>query len=296
MFNRSLENSYGCHRGAVRDRALVFGLIASAGLLGFDGPSAQAWPPTQDQAETSKDASASNGRFADQEALEPFAGLVGEWNGTGQRRRGVIRGAWRESASWSWALKPESAALVVEVEDGDFLKSARLEPNRSAADRFRLEATFPDDRQARFAGSPDDKGRLVLTIDESPDSDAERDPKDVRRITITPLHDTRLLVLFEGQRPGSRLYHRLAEVGYTRAGIQFAAGESAPVCIVTGGRGTIEVSHNGRVYHVCCTGCRDLFEDDPEGVIADARRRAKEEKEDEPEADDSKADPNAASR
>ena len=56
----------------------------------------------------------------------------------------------------------------------------------------------------------------------------------------------------------------------------FAAGESGPVCIVTEGRGTIQVSHKGKTYYVCCSGCKDLFTKDPEAILAEAAERAKE--------------------
>ncbi len=63
--------------------------------------------------------------------------------------------------------------------------------------------------------------------------------------------------------------------GYTREGVAFAAGESYPLCVVTEGRGTIQVSYRGKAYWVCCSGCRDLFNDDPESVLAEAAAREK---------------------
>jgi YHS domain-containing protein len=80
----------------------------------------------------------------------------------------------------------------------------------------------------------------------------------------------------EAQDPRNHLYHQLAEVGYTREGIAFAAGESGPVCIVTEGRGTIPVSYKGKTYHVCCSGCRDLFNENPEAILAEAAERDRE--------------------
>ena len=63
-------------------------------------------------------------------------------------------------------------------------------------------------------------------------------------------------------------------MGYTRKGVAFAAGESGPVCIVTEGRGTTQVTHKGKTYYVCCSGCKDLFNKDPEAVLAEAAERA----------------------
>jgi hypothetical protein len=77
---------------------------------------------------------------------------------------------------------------------------------------------------------------------------------------------------------GNPRYVRLAEVGSTRRGSDFAKGSGGPECIVTGGLGTIEVQHQGRTYFVCCTGCRDAFNDDPEAAIAEYRDRKAAEK------------------
>ncbi|MBR9804101.1 YHS domain-containing protein [bacterium] len=52
-------------------------------------------------------------------------------------------------------------------------------------------------------------------------------------------------------------------------------GYGEKTCIISGGLGTITVSHNGQTYYVCCTGCKAAFEDDPERWIA----RAEEQKE-----------------
>src|SRR5437763_1789938 len=34
-------------------------------------------------------------------------------------------------------------------------------------------------------------------------------------------------------------------------------------CIVTGGLGTIAVTYMGETFYVCCTGCRDAFNEEP---------------------------------
>jgi YHS domain-containing protein len=40
------------------------------------------------------------------------------------------------------------------------------------------------------------------------------------------------------------------------------------------------VTHKGQTYYVCCTGCRDMFNENPEKVIAEynARKAAEKEK------------------
>ena len=86
----------------------------------------------------------------------------------------------------------------------------------------------------------------------------------------------RLILLFE-RKLGSILM-RLCEIGFTREGGDFAKGATGPECIVTGGKGSIAVSYKGKTYYVCCSGCKELWEEDPEACIKDAAKRAKEEK------------------
>jgi YHS domain-containing protein len=207
------------------------------------------------------------GRRRDQAALKPFGTLVGSWRGTGQPERGRTRGAWLEKASWAWKLNKESAALEATITKGKYLKSARLRPGPQPRS-YILDATLADGSERSFTGKDSGKKALLLT--------AEGRGDGLRRITLTPLHDTRLLMKLEAQNPDNRAFYQLGEVGYTREGVAFAVGETGPLCIVTEGRGTIPVSYKGKTYHVCCSGCRDLFNEDPEAVLAEAAERAKE--------------------
>jgi YHS domain-containing protein len=182
-------------------------------------------------------------------------------------QRGSAKGAWTEAGGWAWKLSPESAALEWASEKGKYLKAAVLRPGPKPGS-FAMEATLADGSKRSFRGEPGDRDKLVLTAEGPP-------AQGLRRITLTPLHETRLLMLLEGQNPENRAFARLGEVGYTRQGVAFAAGESYPLCIVTDGRGTTEVKYQGKSYWVCCSGCRDLFNDDPAGVIAEAEERRK---------------------
>ena len=212
---------------------------------------------------------ATSGRRADQEALKAYAPLVGSWRGVGQVERGRPRGAWQESATWAWKLTNDSAALEVTVKKGKYLKSGVLRPGK-APGTFDFEATLVDGTTRTLTGKSAGEGKpLVLKADDKAPA------QGLRRVTITPLHETRLLVLLEAEDPERHTFSRLGEVGYTREGVAFAAGESYPLCIVTEGKGTIQVSYKGKSYWVCCSGCRDLFNENPESVLADAAAREK---------------------
>ena len=206
------------------------------------------------------------GRREAQAALKPFGPLVGTWRGTGQPRRGQAAGAWTESASWAWKLAFDSAVLEIGVEKGKFLKAATLKPGVGAGS-YVLDATLADGSKRLFSGKVEPGKPLVLT--------AAEPGEGVRRVTLTVPNELRFLILLESQPAANSAFVRLGEIGYTRNGVSFAAGESGPICVVTEGRGTIQVSHAGKTYWVCCSGCRDLFNQDPATILAEAEARKK---------------------
>ena len=203
------------------------------------------------------------------EALRDFNGLIGSWRGVGQVKRGSTQGAWQEKADLVWELKPKSTGIRINVDEGKEWKTALL--NYDEANKlFTLAAKLPDDTIRKYQGKFDDK-RLVL--------EAVDDAKTVHRLTLTLLNENRMLILFEKRPEQQSFFTRVGEVGYQRQGTKIAAvGGSGPICVVTGGAGTIAVAHKGKTYYVCCTGCRDAFNDDPEGILAAYEKKKDESK------------------
>ena len=75
---------------------------------------------------------------------------------------------------------------------------------------------------------------------------------------------------------GRTVFNKVYQVAANKEGESMAAKGGAaqgPECIVTGGLGTITVSYKGKTYYVCCTGCRDAFNDNPEKYIAEAAKK-----------------------
>jgi YHS domain-containing protein len=231
-------------RQTIKTSALAGSMLATIGLLAIAGD---------------------EGRLEDQAALKVYGPLVGSWRGIGQAKRGQSAGSWQESASWAWKLSEKSASLEIEVEKGKYLRSALLKPGKKAED-YVLEATLADGSKRTFSGRLAKDKPLVLS--------AEGPGEGVRRVTLNTPNELRFLLLLESQ-PTASTFVRLGEVGFTRNGVSFAAGESGPVCIVTEGRGTMQVSYKGKSYYVCCSGCKDLFNKDPETILAEAADRAK---------------------
>lgn len=196
------------------------------------------------------------------DALREYNGLIGGWRGIGQPKRGSQQGAWQEKAAAVWELKAKSTGIRLNIETGKQWKSALLGYDEKAK-LFTLKTTLPDDSMREYQGKLEEK-RLVL------ESVPDEMTKEIHRLTLTVLNENRMTLLFEKRPEQQSFYTRVAEIGYQREGTRLAAaGSSGPVCVVTGGLGTIPVMHKGKTYYVCCTGCREAFNDDPEGILAE---------------------------
>lgn len=207
---------------------------------------------------------------AQKDALAHWNNLIGGWRGTGQPRRGSNVGAWREDNNWAWQFSETEAALVGTVTKGKLAVTLKITAGAEAG-TYKLEWTSPEKTVRNLSGRIED-GKLVL-------SSAPDEMNEVYRVTLTLLNDLRTLILFEKRKADQQSYNRLAEVGYTREGARLAgAGGGGPECVVTGGLGTIKVQHAGKEYYVCCTGCQQAFNDDPEGILAEYKARREKEK------------------
>ncbi|MBI1310110.1 hypothetical protein GC176_02295 [bacterium] len=207
------------------------------------------------------------------ESLARFNDWIGEWRGVGQERRGSTRGGWQETGGFVWNFDDGRVGIVYSIEKSKHLKTGTLSWDQKSK-QYTLDAVFADDSKQRLAGKLDE-GRLVL--ESIPPNEPAADA-DVWRITFRQLNDKRMTVLYEKRRATQKLYLRVGEVGYTREGTRLAASDATgPECVVTGGAGTIAVTYKGEKYYVCCTGCRDAFNDDPEGIIAAYREQKAEE-------------------
>ncbi len=203
------------------------------------------------------------------QALSKLQDYVGQWRGVGQVRRGSTQGAWSETADWAWKFKDGHASLTFKVADAKYFATGTLRAVAGDA-AFELDVES-DNAKLTYAGQLDEAGSLVLDAVDAP-------AEQPARISIRQVAEgKRMLVLFE-RRVGEDRYLRMAEVGYTREGSDFGKGTNYVECVVTGGVGTIPVTFEGKTYYVCCTGCRDLFNDDPAAALAEYRERKEQEK------------------
>lgn len=235
--------------------------VLAVGLAGLhaqqDSSKTGVKPPDEETAKRS--------RTDIQQALSPLNSLISEWRGSGQVRRGSNFGAWQETATFVWKFTDGTVGIEYQVKKGKHLRTALLSWDASKK-QYTMGAVLADGSKRAYRGKFEKKS-LIL---ESVPGDDEFD----FRVTIRQHSEKRLIVFYEKRRANQKYYRRVAEVGYTRKGTRLASSDSTgPVCVVTGGTGTIKVSHNGKTYYVCCTGCRDAFNDDPEQILAEYRDR-----------------------
>lgn len=209
---------------------------------------------------------------ADKEALAPLQGLVGKWKGSGFLRRGSTKGSWREDTTWAWKFTEGRACLEFSTPGARHLRKGRLE---AAQGHFTLNVELPNEGgDALYRGARNKEDKLILDLIKA----ERKDSTAPARISLGLLvKGKRLVVLYEGQNAKSGRHYRLGEVGYTLSGTSISSGTGQPECIVTGGRGTLRVEHEGKSYTVCCKGCLEAFRDDPEAILAEWSKRRKEE-------------------
>jgi len=203
------------------------------------------------------------------ERLAKVQRLVGTWRGVGQPQRGSTKDSWVEEADWVWSFAAAEPALVAKTPHGKYFQALQLQAG-ATDDKYALLATPAAGGEiVRYDGRLDDQGQIVFAADH-PAGDLPQ------RLSFRFVAGgDRLLVLLERKSPTSDQLVRLAEVGYTRQGSGFGKNTTQRECIVTGGLGTIEVSHNGKTYYVCCTGCRDYFNASPDQVLAEYAAKKK---------------------
>ena len=212
---------------------------------------------------------ADDGSNPSREALQELGEFIGTWKGVGgpEKRRPEAGETWQEVVSWRWGFKGEDAWLVMNIKDGKYLKSGEL---RYVTDkkRFKLSAVTPEDKKQVFEGEYKD-GYLTL---------ARVDPatKETQRIIMNTLGEgVRFIYRYAHKGEDRTLFTKDYQVACTKEGESFGAKDKKPECVVTGGLGTSQISYKGVTYYVCCSGCRDAFNENPEKFIKEFEAKKK---------------------
>jgi hypothetical protein len=201
------------------------------------------------------------------EALAPFNEFVGVWNAKGEPESGTPaekqKGMWKESVSWSWKFKGADAWIVFEINNGKHYRGGEIRW-LGDADLFEVKL-LPKQASAEplvFKGKLAANGRSLT---------AERtdEKNETQRLTIALIGEVRSSYRLERRLAGRTNFIKDFKVEATREGEALAGAQKSnkPECVVSGGLGTMAVSYKGKTYYVCCTGCRDAFNEDPEKYI-----------------------------
>jgi hypothetical protein len=260
-----------------------FSVITVCAVLGFSLALSAAATNSDEQPIAEKK---STGALADPQhretcvkVLKPLGVLVGEWKGVGQPRRGSNVGAWSEKAQAAWKFDENQSGLLLNFDPGQHYKSVVFSVAEDAvtpelllmaAGGQTIQLKRNDESAANKTSDKPAKD-VAWVFESSPDALPQT------RCTVRVISDIRVAMLFEEKPTVQASYRRLSEIGLTRAGARLANGNTGErQCIVTGGLGTIKVSHEGKTYFVCCEGCQQAFDADPAGTIAAYQERLQE--------------------
>lgn len=194
----------------------------------------------------------------------PFEHLIGGWKGRAIQPKNPLKGT-EEKQMWAWKFaKGKPVGMTLESGAGKFLAKAQLTGDAKTRE-YRLEGTDPEGKKIAFAGKLDDANILHMERLNPPAAVG----KERLDIALNQNKIRYTMRLFR-QEPDAPQYASVMEAGMTKEGESFAAGGAAgnvEKCIITGGAGTIAVSYQGKSYPVCCSGCRDEFNENPEKYV-----------------------------
>jgi hypothetical protein len=208
------------------------------------------------------------------QGLQELHDLIGSWKCTGNPLVGSKEERdkfWQEKIAWQWKFKDKDVWLAADLTDGKHYTKfeVRYVPDKET---YQLKVTTADKKTLEFSGKLEKKN-LTLERTDSKTKLSER--------LIFALNHSNIHVLYYEDRPAdSRSFTRQYRVLCRKEGVPFASVDKGPECIVSGGLGTMQVSHKGKTYYVCCSGCRDAFRDEPEKYIKEYEEAKKKKQKD----------------
>jgi YHS domain-containing protein len=200
------------------------------------------------------------------EGLQALQEFIGGWKGTANDK---MKGFWTEKSNWSWRFKGKDRWMTFNLENSKLYKGGEV---RFLEDKEKYQITLIDKEGNKAVFDGEMKKNVLVVERKNPDTD------DTEQIKMNIAGGGDRLVYSMWIKPDGRTqYTKKLEVGYTREGVTFGvdSGGKKPECVVTGGLGTIQVSYMGQTYYVCCTGCRDAFNENPAKIIAEYMKKKK---------------------
>jgi YHS domain-containing protein len=225
---------------------LVLGFVVPVGVRGADAPA---------------DSKA---------ALQQLNDFIGDWKGIGgpDRPRPDPKESWNEAISWSWRFKAGDSWLQFDVKNGKHLNRGEVR-YLTAKKAYQLTAVDAKEQKLVFDGQRDAKG--YLTFERTDPTTGE-----TQQLVMNSAGDGVRFVYRYAVRPkGRTVFTKVYQVAATKEGESLAASGKKNECVVTGGTGTIAVTFMGETFYVCCSGCRDAFNEEPAKYVAAFKEKKK---------------------
>jgi hypothetical protein len=203
------------------------------------------------------------------EALQALNDFIGDWKGTGdlERAKPGSKTFWSETVSWSWRFKKDDVALIMTVKNGKLLKGGEL---RYLTDKkkYELRAADAKDKKVIYEGEWK-KGMLTLER-------IDADKMETQQLTMNVAGDgVRFNYWYKTKPASKKVYGAGYLVACSKEGESLGGKQEGQECPVSGGLGKIAVSYKGETFYVCCTGCRDAFNENPEKYVKEFKAKPK---------------------
>jgi len=203
-------------------------------------------------------------------ALQALNDFIGDWKGTGgpDRPGPDPKESWSEAISWSWRFKAPDAWLQFVIKGGKYLSrgEVRYLPEKK---KYQLNAIDAKQQKLAFEGQLDAKGYLTFERTEPATGETQQ-------MVMNSAGDGVRFVYRYAVRPkGRTVFTKVYQVAASKEGESLAASGKKNECIVTGGSGTIAITFMGEKFYVCCSGCRDAFNEEPAKYVAAYKEKKK---------------------
>jgi YHS domain-containing protein len=200
------------------------------------------------------------------EAFAPLEYLVSGWKGAGVPQANKLKG-WEEIHSWAWKFQKGVPVGVTLTLQGNKTLAKALLTQDAATKKYTLTGEDPAKKPVSFVGGFEKDGKTLLLDRVGLTSVGAK-----QRITLKPNGNlVRYTMTVLEQEEGAPQFKPVFVTSLTKDGESFAAGNTAgtdgPKCIVTGGSATMTVSYQGKTFPLCCSGCRDEFNENPEKYV-----------------------------
>ena len=210
---------------------------------------------------------AADDKEAAKEALRNLQEFIGGWKGNGSpvKARPASSELWSETIEWGWKFKGGDPALTLKIDKGRHLKEGEL---RFLPEKKLYQLTMTDAKGVKRVFEGDYKDNY-LTLER-----VDSETKEAQKVIMnTAAEGVRFVYRYERKPEGRTLFIKDYQVSATKIGESLGKTEKKNECVVSGGAGTMPIMYKGETFYVCCSGCRDEFNANPEKYVKEFKAK-----------------------